>query len=44
MLAGLAQRALQWMLGIIGYMVYLRMRPPTVTAKEPERATAETTR
>ena len=32
-LAGLAQRALQWMLGLIGYMVYLRMRPPTATAE-----------
>jgi uncharacterized protein (TIRG00374 family) len=35
-LASLAQRMLRCTLGLIGYLVYLRMRPPTTVAKEPQ--------
>ena len=42
-LASLAQRVLQWALGLIGYLVYLRMRPPTpaVVKPQPESVGAE---
>jgi uncharacterized protein (TIRG00374 family) len=37
-LASLAQRVLQWALGVAGYLVYLRMRPPTTMPPEREPA------
>jgi uncharacterized protein (TIRG00374 family) len=37
-LASLAQRVLQWALGLAGYVVYLRMRPPTPTVVRPQPA------
>jgi uncharacterized protein (TIRG00374 family) len=37
-LASLAQRVLQWALGLIGYLVYLRMRPETAAAAHAEPA------
>jgi uncharacterized membrane protein YbhN (UPF0104 family) len=37
-LASLAQRVLRWALGLIGYVVYLRMRPPAAAARDPEHA------
>jgi uncharacterized membrane protein YbhN (UPF0104 family) len=35
-LASLAQRVLRWTLGLIGYLIYLRMRPPGIREQEPE--------
>lgn len=43
-LGSLAQRALNWLLGLIGYIVYLRMRPPAhalAPASEPATVGAE---
>ena len=42
-LASLAQRVLQWALGLTGYLVYLRMRPPTPaeTHRQPAEVGAE---
>jgi uncharacterized protein (TIRG00374 family) len=37
-LASLAQRVLKWALGLIGYLVYLRMRPPAA-ARDAKPAT-----
>jgi hypothetical protein len=39
-LASLAQRVLLWTLGLAGYVVYLRMRPPTAAVAEPQPAEA----
>jgi glycosyltransferase 2 family protein len=41
-LASLAQRVLMWLLGLTGYLVYLRMQPPApIQIPEPAAATAE---
>jgi glycosyltransferase 2 family protein len=42
-LASLSQRVLQWILGLIGYLVYLRMKPPAPTAVETQPAEVGTT-
>src|SRR5262249_17933888 len=41
-LASLAQRVLKWALGLIGYLIYLRMRPPAWAATDPGRAVVAT--